>query len=111
MVWYWWQDKEVSAVGIPAMARYQIKEVAASKGISLRRLANISRLNEARLRRLANNKLENVTVRTLEIIAGNLGVPFKDVFEPATLEEVPEIVYGDAVNIRSYDLHLDPEAC
>lgn len=91
-------------MGMPVMARYRIKEAALERGISLRRLAITSRLNEARLRRLANNKLENVTVRTLEIIASNLGVPFKDVFARSTLEEIPDILHGEGADYRTFDL-------
>jgi transcriptional regulator with XRE-family HTH domain len=76
------------------MARYQIKDVVARQGYTLRRLADETGLSEPRLRAIANNRVQNVTVRTLELIASTLGVPLRDVFEPASLDEVPTVEQG-----------------
>lgn len=73
------------------MARYQIKEVAKQQGYTLRRLADEAKLSEARLRAIANNRVSDVTVGTLERVAAQLGIPLKDVFERASLDEVPTI--------------------
>ncbi|HWE64831.1 MAG TPA: helix-turn-helix transcriptional regulator [Chloroflexota bacterium] len=73
------------------VARYQIKPLIARQGYTLRRLADETKLSEPRLRAIANNRVENVTIRTLEIIAATLQVPLREVFEPASLDEVPTI--------------------
>jgi DNA-binding Xre family transcriptional regulator len=73
------------------MARYQIKQVAANQGYTLKRLADEASLSEARLRAIANNRVNDVTVGTLERIAAQLGVPFGDVFEQKSLDEIPTI--------------------
>jgi transcriptional regulator with XRE-family HTH domain len=73
------------------MAHYQIKRLAARQGYTLRRLAAETGLSEPRLRAIANNRVENVTVRTLEAIAATLQVPLGEVFEPSSLEAVPTL--------------------
>jgi transcriptional regulator with XRE-family HTH domain len=72
--------------------RYRIKECAGRRGYSMRRLAYEAHISESRLRQLANNRpgLANVTVRTLERIAGELQVTLSDLIEPVSLSTVPE---------------------
>lgn len=74
-----------------AVAEYQVKEVAARQGYTLRELADKTGLSEPRLRAIANNRVNNVTVGTLEIIAAELKVPLREVFRPSSLDEVPTI--------------------
>ncbi len=73
------------------MARYQIKEIARKQGMSLKRIAAQGGLSETRLRDLANNRLDNVTVRFLEVVAATTRVPLRDLFDPASLNEVPTL--------------------
>lgn len=73
------------------MARYRIKEAVQRRGTTLKRLADEARLSESRLRAIANNRVADVTVGTLERIAAELGIPLKDVFEQSSLDEVPTI--------------------
>lgn len=73
------------------MAEYRIKEAAEKRGYTLHRLAEETGLSEPRLRAIANNRVQNVTIRTLEQIASQLGVPLKDVFAARSLEEVPQV--------------------
>jgi transcriptional regulator with XRE-family HTH domain len=81
-------------MGVVTMARYQIGKVAAEEGMTIYRLARKAGVNEARLRLIVNNRVENVTVRTLEQIAIALGRPLAEIFEPASLYEVPRIPNG-----------------
>lgn len=75
-----------------SVARYQVKEVAASRGFTLKRLADEADLSESRVRAIANNRVPDVTVGTLERIAATLAAPFGSLFEKASLDEVPVIV-------------------
>lgn len=85
------QEREVpSPMGLP-MARYRIKEVAEEYNISLRTIAIRGGLSETRVRDVANNRVQNVTVRFLEVIAAIVGCPLGEVFDPGSLREVPTL--------------------
>jgi len=71
------------------MARYRITDVAQERNISLKTIAARGGVSETRLRDVANNRVKNVTVRFLEVVAATVGCPFGDLFEPSTLAEVP----------------------
>jgi len=83
------QEREVgSRMGLP-MARYRIKDVAQERNMSLKTIATRGGLSDTRLRDVANNRVKNVTVRFLEVVAATVGCPFGELFEPSTLAEVP----------------------
>jgi transcriptional regulator with XRE-family HTH domain len=88
-----------SRMGIP-MARYRIKDVAQERNISLRAIAVRGRLSETRVRDVANNRVDNVTVRFLEAIAAGIGCPFGEIFEPSTLAEVPSFPTADVEELK-----------
>jgi transcriptional regulator with XRE-family HTH domain len=59
---------------------YRIKEIAQTKGVSLKQLAELCGLSTPSLYNIANGKLAP-KVSTLENIATNLGVPITDLFK------------------------------
>ncbi len=59
---------------------YRIKEIAQTKGVSIKQLAELCGLSTPSLYNIANGKLAP-KVSTLENIANNLGVPITDLFK------------------------------
>ena len=81
-------------MGVSAVARFAIKQAAERKGVTLKDLAERGGLSESRVRAAANNRIDNVTLYFLEVIAATLDVPLKEVFEQESLDEVPTLQPG-----------------
>lgn len=73
------------------MARYRIKEMAQSRGWTVKMLARRANVDERRLELIADNLAPNVTVGTLERVAAAARCPFREVFEVSSLDEVPNV--------------------
>lgn len=76
-------------MGASTVAEYRVKEAAQERGYTLHRLAEETGMSEPRLRAIANNRVPNVTIRTLELIASQLQVPLRDIFTRESWDSIP----------------------
>jgi DNA-binding Xre family transcriptional regulator len=69
------------------MVRYRIKALAEERGMPITVLARLAQLDQSRVYNIANNKVENVTMNTLEALAKALGVRVRDLLAEDGEEE------------------------
>ena len=71
--------------------QYRIREVAGSRGWTVKMLAKRANLDERRVELIASNMAKNVTMGTLERLAAAARVPFRDVLDERSLNEIPDV--------------------
>ena len=74
------------------MVRYRIKALAEERGMPITVLARLAQLDQSRVYNIANNKVENVTMNTLEALAKALGVRVREGHRPDSKNDEPGLV-------------------